>query len=79
MNNVNNSTKAGYKVLSSVWFTQMGGSVIGVVAVETQYDGLCFYIGNGAGYNQQTDEKYIAERGALFPYHVGVELLGEPV
>lgn len=70
MSNPNN------KVIASTWFTQMGGSIIGVVAVETEYDGLCFYIGNGAGYDQTNDEKYIAERGARFPYAAGVELLG---
>ena len=64
------------KILDSIWFTQMGGSIIGVVAVETEYDGLCFYIGNGAGHDKDRDARYIAERGARFPYHVGVELLG---
>lgn len=67
------------KVLDSVWFTPMGGACIGVVAVETEYDGLCFFIGMGAGHDQKTDEKFIAERGARFPYAAGVELLGEPL
>ncbi len=64
------------KVLDSVWFTPMGGACIGVVAVETEFDGLCFYIGLGAGADQATDEQRIANTGARFPYHVGVELLG---
>lgn len=68
-----------YNVLDSVWFTQMGGQCMGVVAVETEYDGLQFRIGIGAGYNQKTDEQFIAERGAHFPFAAGVELLGEPV
>ncbi len=67
------------KVLDSVWFTPMGGSCIGVVAVETEYDGLCFYIGLGAGVDEARDAQHIAERGARFPYHVGVELLGVEV
>ena len=67
------------KVLDSVWFTPMGGACIGVVAVETEYDGLCFFIGQGAGVDQANDEKHIAERGAKFPFAAGVELLGEPI
>ena len=67
------------KVLDSVWFTPMGGACIGVVAVETEYDGLCFFIGLGAGVNRETDEQYIAERGAKFPFAAGVELMGEPI
>jgi hypothetical protein len=67
------------KVLDSIWFTPMGGACIGVVAVETEYDGLCFFIGLGAGADQATDEQRIAERGARFPYAAGVELLGVPL
>ena len=65
------------KVLESVWFTPMGGACIGIVMVETQYDGIVFYIGQGVGVNQQNDEQLIAERGAQFPWHVGMELFGK--
>lgn len=68
--------KKEFKVIASTWFTPMGGSTIGVVAVETEYDGLCFYIGLGLGYDEKRDEQLIAERGARFPYGAGVELLG---
>lgn len=64
------------KVIASTWFTPMGSSIIGVVAVETEYDGLCFYIGLGVGYDQQRDEQFIAERGARFPFDAGAALLG---
>ena len=67
------------KVLESVWFTPMGGACIGIVMVETQYDGITFYIGQGVGVNQQNDERLIAERGARFPWHVGMELFGKEI
>ena len=65
------------KVIDAVWFTPMGGACIGVVAVETEYDGLVFYIGLGAGVNEDNDKRLIAERGARFPWHVSVELFGK--
>lgn len=66
-------------VLESIWFTPMGGACIGIVMVETDHDGLVFYIGMGVGVNQQNDEKLIAERGARFPWHVGMELFGREI
>lgn len=65
------------KVIDSVWFTPLGGQCIGIVMVETEYDGMVFYIGLGAGVNQQNDERLICERGAKFPWHAGVELFGK--
>lgn len=65
------------KILESVWFNPMGGACIGIVMVETQYDGIVFYIGQGAGVNKANDEQLIAERGARFPWHVGMELFGK--
>ena len=67
------------KVLASVWFNPMGGACIGIVMVETDYDGIVFYIGQGAGVNEANDEQLIAERGARFPWHVGMELFGREV
>ncbi len=67
------------KVLASVWFNPMGGACIGIVMVETDYDGIVFYIGQGAGVNEVNDEELIAERGARFPWHVGMELFGREV
>ena len=67
------------KVLESVWFSPMGGACIGIVMVETQYDGIVFYIGQGAGVNKANDEQLIAERGARFPWHVGMELFGKEI
>ena len=67
------------KVTGSVWFTPMGGPCIGIVMVETQYDGPIFYIGIGAGVNQQNDEQLIAERGARFPWRAGAEIFGQEI
>jgi hypothetical protein len=67
------------KVLASVWFNPMGGACIGIVMVETDYDGIVFYIGQGAGVNEANDEQLIAERGARFPWHVGMELFGREI
>lgn len=64
------------KVIDSLWFTPMGGQIIGVVMVETEYDGIVFYIGNGVGYSKENDEARIAERGACFPRHVGMQMFG---
>lgn len=64
------------KVIDSLWFTPMGGQIIGVVMVETEYDGIVFYIGNGVGYSKENDEARIAERGARFPWHVGMQMFG---
>ena len=66
-------------VLESMWFTPMGGACIGVVMVDTPYDGIVFYIGLGAGANKSNDERLIAERGARFPYHVGIEMFGKEI
>lgn len=67
------------RVVDSIWFTPMGGACIGIVMVETDYDGFTFYIGTGAGLNQQNDEQRIAETGARFPWHAGVEMFGKPI
>lgn len=73
------SAKTGDKVTDSIWFTPMGGAVIGIVLVETVYDGPVFYIGQGAGFNQEHDEQHIAQRGARFPWRAGAELFGRDI
>jgi len=64
------------KVLDAMWFSPLNGACIGIVAVETEFDGLCFYIGMGAGVDEATDAQHIARTGARFPYAAGVELMG---
>ena len=69
------------KVLDSIWFTPMGGGdIIGIVKVQTEYDGIKFYIGTihcypGESLNKETDEKIIAETGAKFPKDNGLMLM----
>ena len=67
------------KVLDSVWFNPMGGACIGVVMVESDYDGIHFYIGLGAGHNKDRDAERIAQTGAHFPWAAGVEMFGVPM
>ena len=55
------------KVLDAYWFTPMGSAIIGIVKVETEYDGIKYYIGTASGRNTDDDVKHIAERGAKFP------------
>lgn len=73
------SAKTGDKVTDSVWFTPMGGAVIGIVLVETVYDGPVFYIGQGAGFNREHDEDRIMKTGARFPWRAGAELFGRDI
>lgn len=68
-----------WTVMESMWFSPMGGALIGIVMVETEYDGVQFFIGLGAGHNQANDEKRIMQTGARFPMHVGFELFGKPL
>lgn len=63
------------KILDSYWFTPMGASVIGIVKVETEFDGIKYYIGTCSGMDLDGDTKHIAERGAKFPYDAGEKLI----
>jgi hypothetical protein len=65
------------RVLESVWFKPKTTAPIGIVMVETPYDGIVFYIGLGTGLNEANDERMVAERGADFPWSVGIELFGK--
>lgn len=47
-----------YEVVNSIWFNH-----IGIVKVKTQYFGYKFYIGQGAGLDQEEDEQKIARNG----------------
>ena len=48
-------------ILESVWYGK-----IGIVKVQTEYQGVKYYIGNGNGFSQDEDEKLIAEWGSTF-------------
>jgi hypothetical protein len=63
------------KVISSVWFTPMGGSQIGIVIIDNGFEEKA-YIGNGGPDNtQDLDEQHIAETGAKFPLNVAKQLM----
>lgn len=47
-----------YEVINSIWFNH-----IGIVKVKTQYFGYKFYIGQGAGLDEEEDEQKIARNG----------------
>ena len=51
-----------YNVLDSIWFDKMG-----IVKVQTKFNGLKFYIGKGLGFNEKDDEQLIARNGMPVP------------
>jgi len=62
-------------IVNSTYFTQ-ASNCIGIVIVESQpTKELKAYIGLCEGYNQQSDEKYVAEYGAPFPLKVAQLLM----
>lgn len=63
------------KILDSVWFTQMGGTLIGIVKVQNEVGEIKYYIGSCFGDSPKEDEKHIAERGARFPSEAGEKLM----
>jgi hypothetical protein len=63
------------KVLNTRWFTNSVGC-IGIVKVETDYDGIKYYIGGVAGNDEATDAQYVADWGSTFPENAGDVLFG---
>lgn len=63
------------KILGSTWFSQMGGTFIGVVKTQNEAGEIKYYIGSCLGDNQEDDEKHIAEAGAKFPEDAGKIIL----
>ena len=61
-------------IITSTWFTPMGGACIGVVMVEDDIDGIQYFIGPAIGRDQTDDETWIAEHGAAFPALAGMAL-----
>ena len=67
------------KVVNSIWFGSAnwgGPSCIGLVMVKTDYEGVKYYIGCAKGFNQEADEKHIADWGHSFPKNAGDVLFG---
>ena len=56
------------KVLSSIWFSEMGSVCpIGIVRIKNDHGEIKSYIRTGSGIDQKQDEIMIAEQGAKFP------------
>lgn len=64
------------KVLDVMWFTGAHGCV-GIVKVETQYDGIKYFIGPARGFDEDLDKQEILDWGARFPEAAGAMLFGE--
>jgi hypothetical protein len=61
-------------ILDTYWFN--GG---GIVKVQTQYDGIKYFIGTWGplgGMNEQKDADFIADYGNTFPVEAGDALFG---
>jgi hypothetical protein len=63
------------KILGSIWFTQMGGTLIGIVKTENSVREIKYYVGSCFGDDQKSDEIHIAETGAKFPEAAGKILI----
>lgn len=50
-----------YNVSQSIWYGN-----IGIVTVQTEYDGEKMYIGQASGFSKEDDEQYIAAWGVAF-------------
>lgn len=63
------------KITNAIWFTQMGGPLIGIVIGEDSHSGeKKVYIGTASGIDEEEDSKHIASRGAKFHACTAVEL-----
>ena len=54
------------KVLDKMWF-----NLVGIVKVQTEYDGIKYYIKEVDGLDEDRDAKSIAFWGATFPNDAG--------
>lgn len=61
-------------ILDVRWFS--GRTNVGIVKVETEYDGIRYYIGEMKGYDEETDKEFLADWGASFPKDAGDVLFG---
>lgn len=63
------------KITHTSWFTNSQGTT-GIVRVQTEDEGIKYYIGRAVGMNADQDASYIAEYGASFPKCAGDALFG---
>jgi hypothetical protein len=63
------------KILDTYWFTNRDDTT-GIVRVETDYDGIKYYISPVSGDDERMDAQYVAEWGSTFPSNAGDVLFG---
>lgn len=63
------------KILGHYWFTN-GMGTVGIVRVQTDHEGIMYYIGTGTGFSEEYDAQRIADWGSVFPTNVGNNLFG---
>jgi hypothetical protein len=63
------------KILGSVWYTLLDGTVIGIVVINNGYEDKA-YIGIGSGVHQGMDERLVYGKGVPFPLKQAKEMVG---
>lgn len=63
------------RILRTLWFTNRDGTT-GIVHVQTDYDGLKYFIGHVSGEDESVDSQYVADWGSTFPTDAGDVLFG---
>ena len=62
------------EILDVMWFC--GRTNVGIVKVNDEFEGVKYYIGAVAGFNEESDMKFLAEWGSTFPKSAGDVLFG---
>jgi len=62
------------EILDVMWFC--GRSNVGIVKVNDEFEGVKYYIGAVAGFNEEEDIIFIADWGSTFPKSAGDVLFG---
>lgn len=63
------------KVLDVIWFSNMFGST-GIARVQTEYEGIKYYISPVLGTDIDFDTQRVADWGSTFPNTAGDALFG---
>lgn len=66
-------------ILDVRWFCAGHGNA-GIVRVQSEYEGIKYYIGQCTGHDEEFDQQHIADWGSSFPTDAGDVLFGvDPV
>ena len=63
------------KILNVRWFSNREGTT-GIARVETDYDGIKYFISHVDGFDECIDSRYVADWGSTFPTDAGDVLFG---